>query len=1639
MTDVPVSIDDTTPLPVNLPDISTGISTPQPSYVTANNRAAQTKFGLSKVIDKSHDELVQTYLQGNEPSVRQEASSALDEQTRAKRSADLTAAAIDPSPTSYAKVKDILSSPTPFSDPRSVVEDSFAAQYMKYLNWPQQETDQNSWLDDARATLPEQTADTISQGSQVAARRMFAQTMLEDAQDTEQHQGWPGYIGDKAKDLVTAGLYGEIKLRGQVPGVSSFTGGLLGENLEAQAQKLLSIPDDNEFKTTFTGIMDHLKSDNPGVAVQFANAVLGQSQSERVLNNIGTIFNVVTAGDIGKDIGKMALHLQTKAAVKDLVVSLKNVPEQSIKVAAATGAGDLSEAAIQTTTAQILKTVQGRADVQKDAVQALTSIHKANMDVMRDNPGRYGQEITNRIIEHSDNSIITLGNAIETAIKVDRTPPALATEQGVRVVQAIARDAYPGLRNAILDIKPFKDEATNILKADIILGTNQGEFFSRFEVAKNFAKVNKLVAASIERQNAGVGYYIRLTHPINETDPRMRDILASTAESKTPESILTWWRTPEETMSVDQQRNRKAAMYGPAIFKQIYKDALDPVRRLARGDFGKTEYTPEGKIVGPLLRRQRYSEWKDVVEGARDIMDPDTKKMGYFFKTEGELEQEYLKRYNRLPHAVESEAYFSFKTANEIDAVMRSLAMYRSMSRIGTKQYAITSADASGKIIKSNFFPGIKQNVFPGGDDTILLLEGQHGSEQLLRGGRYSPKLVGRLKEAIEKGEMSVVQLWNPEERPLNSFSKVAQARNSRIRYVVTKNVETKALDYDQLPRRGGGHVEYDYDHYIKQAIIHPELIQTEAGEKIFHHWYEGDKTLMPISDRVLGQDLINNLEKVRDALARKDLTRAKEAAKELPIEWKEIAGWFKRKKNPETGLIDPPMFNVNEPFKLVPKNKAINDLDDDLSKRYANFKDGTRQGSLARQYAVEFTGERDARDVFTINNKGTRTNPAYSYDAATKVDAITSMNRGLSRIVNSTYMDDYKAFSMEHWLQEARPYLDEKHPGEIRTSPFYYFHHAEFKKGVDPYIQRQFEVARYQIKALTGIQSPLQARMASWGQTLADSIYTNYGAPGVKAKFNLATSVGTAWGLAGITNGSRYLRATVYHATIGLFNHVQLLVQSMNYATIFGIEGGLAIPGSMGAALHQLSRFNAHPNIMEALDKVASTLHIPGTSKWKPGEWLEGWRELAKTGFAIVGGEHITLPHELTPTVFRGPAGDILNAGEIFFKGAERNARFGAWYTAFKKWKDANPGKTIDNAARLEILNRADLLAGNMTTSSKSMLQKGPGEFTTQFLGYQLRMLEQMTGKRLNTQEKMRLFATFGMLFGFPSALGLGGLPFGDSIRKYAIEHGYDTNTDGLTNWAMEGIPSEIIHLATGNRYNIGQRYGAPAFDAIRDAMSGDKPWWTIVGGAATSELAGAWDKIDGFYNVMMDPFRTEDQVVPLKADDLVEPLKVMSEFNNGWRYAMALHTRNWVSSKGIVLDEVSPLNATFLFATGLQPQDAADLQAFFGSMKDTKGMEEKAEKEFQREYRRFVIAMHDNNPEQAEAYWKSANAYLAIVGYPRNKMPTLLHRVAQDNETLIKSTKWDFYLGRNVPEDQKAARQQMYEEILKRQKDVQ
>jgi hypothetical protein len=828
---------------------------------------------------------------------------------------------------------------------------------------------------------------------------------------------------------------------------------------------------------------------------------------------------------------------------------------------------------------------------------------------------------------------------------------------------------------------------------------------------------------SVDIQQHGAGYYIVHRAPVDVTLPEIRQALLATSDAKTPMSAVNafggWLgkiRTPEDTLSRDQNVMRKLATYVPNGFKETQKELLQEINK----------DIPKWRIPG-LKKNEVWNQWKTVMDYAMSSKDAVTGKADGLmpFKSVGELGDLYLQKLNRVPSPAEVRASFRLKAFYEFSQSFNLIREFNRQTRLGAETWTFstgnvareTNPNTSGgqfpyKEIKAN---GILQHQVPSSDKDNVLIMGARETDSRVVKASTLPQSV---KDEVASGRGTIVRLTDPTAFP---FSRIGSVGDELVHYVYAPQMDTGktlaarsgSVDWNTL--RVGTPARYDYDHYVVQPNFHHSSVSDV-------HSYLGDTTIAAFNIRAMGRDVAYKLNEIRKHLANEDVAAARSyhATSGLEHSFDEIHGWFKTDVSPD-GLNIRPKLGLHEDIISVPYGKTSLDMGKDLERKYGErFKDMTRE-----YYGHTLDDRRDPFDVFTYKNTGSKDSPLYQKAPMKYIDPLTTLSRGMNRAINGMFMDTYKQMSVEHWIQEVKEHVTVKDT-DLANSPEYWFYtlgaENHWKGGTPDVVKNNLLTANMQIRQFLGIQDKMDTWLHQTAQTLADSIY------GYKPEWALVPT----YLLPKLRDPTAFVRSMAFHAKLGLFAVPQLLVQASTFAFIMGVAGpDKAAAGAKAALFHSWTRINTSPAILDHLDSMVAANIIPG-SKWLPGEFKEAKNLFSRSGFEHVGNEHMFTDSSNYYDFFGSKLQGFLDAGSWFFREGERQVRTGAFYTAYREVRDqlTHTGP-LTAAEERAVLQRADQLSVNMSRASASMIHKGVFSVPTQFMSYTLRLAEQVWSKR--------------------------------------------------------------------------------------------------------------------------------------------------------------------------------------------------------------------------------------------------------------------------------------------------------------------
>ena len=587
----------------------------------------------------------------------------------------------------------------------------------------------------------------------------------------------------------------------------------------------------------------------------------------------------------------------------------------------------------------------------------------------------------------------------------------------------------------------------------------------------------------------------------------------------------------------------------------------------------------------------------------------------------------------------------------------------------------------------------------------------------------------------------------------------------------------------------------------------------------------------------------------------------------------------------------------------------------------------------------------------------------------------MATINQAVTELTRSRNLEDLKISAMERYIREFGDVID-RSPEEIASDPLDALHNADFVRNhPDNSKIVAAKNARRSLLNFLGTRSPIRE---SIDQTLLKLVDFTYDTLGQKATDKIA-----GWDLTSFNDPFKYARTVAFHSKLGLFNPLQLVLQAQSMTHVIGVAGPVnGFQGSAAAILAQFARMTKKSNIIDHFGTMSTKFG------WKKEEFLEAHKEFRSSGLFRIEGEVAQLDDVIDPSMFKSKIGTFFDKGTIFFREGERMVRTAAYFTAYREWRKANPTKALDNIARQGIMTRTSDLFVNMTRASNAGVQQGVFSLPTQFLSFQVRLMEQMLGKRLTPREKMRAITTYSVMYGLPiGTLGitLGGVaPVYEDVRKAALERGLDVDNQA-TELFFSGLPQFMLKVATGENVNFAQRFGPGGLGAFEEALFGEKGVIEIMFGASGSITNSMLNHALPFFGSLADVTSGEQGQLPVLVSDFMDLTAEISSVNNVTKALYALNSGKYVTRNEIPVDDVNTVQA-MLLAIGLTPTEISDAFLKIGSLKDLTAHQEPMRKGFIKYTRK---AWQAESIEEADAFFKKAKVYYETGGFtPMDKV---------------------------------------------------
>ncbi len=1499
------------------------------------------------------------------------------------------------------------------ADPTTILERRYAQQV---VNQTTVGTEENATFTAALEEDPDGTLDVLALAQDAIANKEVAQRVVEELEAERSQRGVVNQAWDFAEQLIP--FITNKNIMNEVEGVPEHPL-LPGANLRAQVEYLLLQPP-AEFERLFTQTVNSIKRRNLLSAIQFANAVLQYSTRTEFLDNIFGVLDVVDVGGTATAFG-VSRFLARQRAAENLLQTGGNTPPVSITgtptpstpgavdaladamkdVIASTGArttraADVLEAAGDVEAAarlEILRTAAETVKGRRTLAQEMRVIEESAPSIFNprsistNTAGTVRRELVERALRNVERQAGELLEVFKGSNPIARmSPKALDNAFNIAIAEA-KRDFQVSGNNAVLDIRRVEAEntLTDTNQFTMVLGRPNGTLFETKAGATNSAlSVYKLPQGSFDIVKQGHKYKIEVTRDVGERADEVRSGLLLEPDTKTPVPpgpFRTWihaLRNPDDALSKLNRDSRKAATYGPQAFQRVVQQVAKSIGKLKNNE---------------LKRMQRLWEMN------RDYVDPTKSQRGIFYRSVGAFESEYQKLFGNLPSAREVQAYFSYVQLNDLDWAIRNFAAYRDKAILGTRKTRFMRPTPEGMQWTENF-DAVRRNDIPWNtaqkDFNIYMLDDDTGKMTVKNSKFFSQDQRNNIDLLLSEKGYKVYQPFSLNDPVVRSITTEGGKFNT-VHFMVVKNAEERMIDLMQVPYRAGGHVGFAEKFALKQAKINKpgggfansysgdnyvRLMNTASEAGQFAKLYDEARQLlksgnMPALARFLRNEL-HDLHTVKDFQDMFDPLLPNALDLDEPIEWSPV---------------NQSLWNHNKIEDRYPGLR--NNIDDEFN--------------LSRNVNRMFTETPDVSDVQTIKISGTANNPKYNLEPPRYIDPLSMIDRSISKMGRSRWLEDYKHQSVSHWIEEFGDLLDVPKT-ELRNNPFVYFANPPWKSKI--FQQNRLAAAKTSlahIQNLQGIPTDIR-KLQNWGKEhLLNFVYNKLGQ-------NAAIWIDDHL-LPTLTDPTRYMRNVAFHSKLGLGNWIQFFLQAQTLTHTFALTGNpiRGIQGTYGGILMQMMRHTDNPSVIDAFANAATKFH------WDKSEFLESFHAMRRAGLDMVEGEVAVLDDITDPTIFKSTVGNILDKGALFFKGGERLTRLSAWNVAYKEWRQANKFATLTQRDINKILDRVSTMTVNMTRDSNARWQRGFLSVPTQFFSYQTRLWEQMMGKRLTWPEKFRVLSYYSLMYGMPVASGSFTLyPFYEDIREYALNHNIPMD-DNVMEWFMEGLPTQMIEFMFGQDTDFYDRFGPAGIQTLKDMFYREVGPIELLLGASGSIGADILGNAVPALKSLTSLFSEEQAAKTLAIHDFINVAREITTVDTIGKVYMMLTTQRFITENQLYMDDVDN-NDALLAAFGLTPQEIDDQYLMIESMAELRAWQSGPRTQAIKYLRQSFQAGWDEDYELAKAFQRRAQAALQMGRFDIDQQAAILREALDGYQSKVEQTREEFW--RSAPDGEQNAR---------------
>ena len=1559
-----------------------------PSSKRVDEKTSRIMFGLGPE-DRGLDEasVASSIANGEEASVRRRLATNEDNavfKTKQSILQDIIRSRPDGqvSPEEYQAVMGLNNQQ--LSDPNTVVEKKFAR---KVVDTTLARDDNETYKEAVNTDVT--TTDSLVQ--QLEMRTQYSSALkdiVSDFEDRAAKQGWVGWGADMAKSLFVP-FYNTVK-RNAMAQEGNSLGSLIfpGSTFEAERERLFALPTVEEFKRQARESLDKVATNNPSLAAEFARDLMDFSVGDAFWNSaLGVADWASVAQGVGSAVKGVKSIKKTVETLKDVSRTVAH-PNSTLKDAvAATGdvkraadAAILSEPKIVKRIADVVPPGSPKEEVAKwldQHVPSIISPESAFPDTPFDKAKGYVANLREVLNESSD---IALKAIFDTNVvsRIDQTGAyqAGALQQAHKAVDEIFG---ANTHNAIVDSRfiPGSEVGVNVDKVAIDLGRPNGTLFDTEKQAQSAIKRTygmKMDEQSMQLVRVGDKYAIRIEKPVNELDPGMRGFILYN-DTKTPVSTVKMFlghlTSADYNLSKSQNQVRSVAT-------SAHQELNDMVAMMAQ---------PLGRMDGKESDKL-FALMDDASARVKKLPDGNLSR-GKFFRTQKEFSDEYFTKFGEYPTQKQTTAYFTALQLNDLDYALRNMNLYQAKASRGVQEMKFTiqvpMPDEEGAFhkIETKGVESVLVDKLPldSNESARVLVIERNGSYNIMDLKDLTTEQKNTLEGYVTKSNSRVAKVFDPMANLLGEY--LPEYKDGiPIEYVVSPNTKVGKLSMTQIPYNEGGHSIENVNFRVKG----PRMIPTTNGRM-----YGGDTTFSSHVIEAEARKFAEDMEAARQALVSApdakvkgkpvDLSGVQEVleARGLPFSVDEFAGFFKT---------DGPL-DLKMPVSVVRDGQKYSDVVDLKSMNIRDYMNSPH--NMAGELNRRFTSERGmGSQSFT---RGGANNAVWTPNKARMMDSKTVIQRTVGEILKSKVYGDYIERSSREFVEQFGHLLYGGRE-KARQAPIFNLMHPVWKPNMDP---KELAAAKKMQKAVTLLvytPSELSKQVTSAKQVVLNSVYNKLGG---KAAEYLEDSA-----IFKTRDPSKFFRSVAFHTQIGLFNPVQMILNTQTLFHMSAISPTHAMGAMKDSVLMRFLSYNNDEAILNSLSKKSGYAHFK-----------EMAAELNRSGFANIGGTTAYLDNALEPKTVQSKFGSLLDFATLFFKESEGGLKRSAFAISYREWRSENPTGLMSDIVRQRILGRAKNLNVQMSRESQNLYQHGIWSVPLQFTSYNLRMTEQLlqgviTGKgALSRAEAGRALAMYSVLYGFPTSVGaaVGLVPVYEMVKQYAIENNIDLDANAFTQFVSRGLLHTITDMVGGGKWNFAERWGPGNSSLVTDILEGNTSILEAATGPSGGILKSMVQTTSPLLRSLSSVFSDDPEAsYPLTLQDALNASRNIAVVNNATRAFMAYNTGLWINKNGVVQTEIANSDALVAALVGLSPQEAVNTYPMMRVLSNRKQHQDEVVKEATKEWDQYLTNVKANQMDQAEDNLKRMKFLIVASGVNPIESNEIMSRIIQSH-----ASQWD------------------------------